>query len=90
LTTWTPELIARVEHERSMGLSHREIAKRHGLTRNQVIGKLWRLNGPDGIIGSHLKPARPDKQPWRDTHNVFEPYSEFKARKQRERDAARS
>jgi hypothetical protein len=96
LTIWTDDLTTQVLNDRAAGLSHNEIARRHGLTKNKVSGKLWRIDGrkrpPHSNKGRPLKSETQmvaNKSP-RDSVDrmVFEPYSEFKARRQRERQNA--
>jgi len=86
--TWTDELVAAVFADWKAGDSQGQIAKRYGLTRSQVAGKIQRV-GARGIdrAPKAKKPAgrkggRPEKN-WDDF--LREPYSAFKARKQMER-----
>lgn len=50
MTVWTPERTERVFSLYRSGISAGKIAKREGLTRNQVIGKLHR----SGLVGDPL------------------------------------
>lgn len=76
--TWTPERIAELERLRAKGLGSKRIARAMGLTRGQVVGKLNRMNG-------YKHPSRA-KMPVNDWDRMlFEPWTEFRARRVAER-----
>lgn len=92
--TWTPELTQAVFAAWKAGDSQAQIAKRHGLTRSQVAGKINRCGARGIDRAPKAKTAPPNcrkggnrgGRPSKDWETYLrEPYSAFKARKQMER-----
>lgn len=82
--TWTQEDTYTLLSLRGEGLTFAEIARRMGVTRSKVAGKLWRL-GECNQIGTEYR-ARIERKridPWED--RLFEPWSARKARLANER-----
>jgi len=77
---WTVALTQELIAHKNAGLSHSKIARKMGLTRNMVCGKLNRL----GLVGASGRPyKRPySPRPLCDSWDVklFEPYGVRKAR----------
>lgn len=82
--TWTDERTAALANMRQQGLSVGTMARKLGLSRGSIAGKLSRLEGRSGndrrFKGRETYHLRGD---W--DNKTFEPYTAFKARKQAER-----
>ncbi len=93
MTIWTPALENQVRALYLDGRSYSAIARLTGLTKNQIAGKLDRLNltnrtGPRASTEGKRAAATKMTGDWHD--RVFEPYAAFKMRKKMERDEARN
>lgn len=78
--TWTPQMEADLKRYRAEGLSYTAIARRMGLTRGAVSGKIWRGEQP-----ASEKERRDPEAAW--DHKLFELWAERKARLAGERRA---
>ena len=82
--TWTPECIAEVKRLRAQGLMYREIAAQLGMTKNQVGGFFARIDGTKETSRHKTRPKKStDHGNW--DAKLFEPWTEFRARRVAER-----
>lgn len=83
--TWTPERIAQLKALKATGdLSHAKIARIMGLTVNQVCGRVTRMSGKKREYRYQQKPAKSRTTgDW--DGKLFEPWTEYRARRQAER-----
>ena len=87
---WPPERTEAVVRDWRANMSATVIAKRHGLTRNQVIGKIHRLGvkrHDKGEISTGRKRMGRPPETYRDLwgDKLFETWAQRKARLARER-----
>lgn len=92
---WTAEMDAELMKLRAMGLSQAQIARSMGVTRNAVVGRLWRMMGrkraPGTNLGRPIGGGRPKVNQVRSGCQVwdertFAPYARWKEERKRERE----
>lgn len=75
---WTPDVISRAVSLKARGLSHAQVARKLGTTRNAVIGKLWRIDGRVTRGEGMGRPVGSFCDTW--DVKVFESYADRKTR----------
>jgi len=89
---WTPELTARVIQMKRDGLSGRQMAKRLGMSRSAIVGKLFRMGlctGQNTKDPDYMDKVRASRRVIGGRNDwdavLFEPYAVRKARLREER-----
>lgn len=87
---WTETMISEAISMRERGLSSAVIAERIGMTRNAVVGKLWRIGvrGGDVVITSQKKASRRGGSVTWSEEKLTETWADRKIRRAQERAAA--